>query len=161
MALELIKYQMVVALLFSRYLTPSVIKYDRLFCQAAARDRMMRCDSPNEDIYMWTLSQPNSTCSNLASTDKNVSGRASTSQSFRDRLPVTARLGLPVKPNTPTVDRATHMPSGKDFCERFNLSNALTVKTAGTPTARVCTLAKGAQNSYELQRAHTPLHHSV
>ena len=124
MALELVKYQTVVALLFSRYLAPSVIEYDRLFRQAAARDRAMRWDSPKEDIYVWALTQSNSTSNNVAShfsTGNNLSGGNSTSQSFRDRVPIAARLGPPVKPNTPNTDRATHLPSGKEICKRFNL----------------------------------------
>ena len=44
MALELIKYQTVVSLLFARYPAPSVIEYDRLFRQAAARDRTVCWD---------------------------------------------------------------------------------------------------------------------
>ena len=103
---------------------PSVIEYDRLFRQAAARDRAMRWDSPKEDIYVWALTQSNSTSNNVAShfsTGNNLSGGNSTIQSFRDRVPIAARLGPPVKPNTPNTDRATHLPSGKEICKRFNL----------------------------------------
>ena len=96
MALELVKYQTVVALLFSQYFAPSVIEYDRLFRQAAARDRAMRWDSTKEDTYVWALTQ----------------------------------------------------------------SNSISVSLPTTPTARVTTLVKDAQNAFELQRAHTPLRHS-
>ena len=114
MALELIKYQTVISLLFARYPATSVIEYDRLFRQAAARERTMRWDSPKEDIYVWALTQPN-----LASS--NLHGGHSSSLSFRDRAPITARLGPPVKHNPLTSDRATRMPSGKEICKRFNL----------------------------------------
>ena len=114
MALELIKYQTVISLLFARYPATSVTEYDRLFRQAAARDRTMRWDSPKEDIYVWALTQPNLSSSNLHS------GHSS-SLSFRDRAPITARLGPPVKHNPLTSDREARTPSGKEICKRFNL----------------------------------------
>ena len=123
-ALELIKYQTVVSLLFARYPASSVVEYNRLFHQAAARDRTMCWDSPKEEIYVWALTQPNLTSSNLVphlGMGNSPSGRTSKSLSFRDRLPITAHLGPPVKPNAPTIDRATHTPSGKEICKRFNL----------------------------------------
>ena len=52
MALELIKYQMVVSLLFARYPASSVIEYDRLFCQVAARDCIMRWDSKGRHLCL-------------------------------------------------------------------------------------------------------------
>ena len=53
MALELIKYQMVVSLLFAQYPASSVIEYDRLFCQVAARDRTMRWDSKGRHLHVY------------------------------------------------------------------------------------------------------------
>ena len=123
MALELVKYQTVVSLLFARYPAASVIEYDCLFRQAAARDRTMRWDSPKEDIYVWALTHPSPTSSSLVphpSTGYIPSCGTSSSLSFRDRVPIAARLGPPVKPHTPTVDRATHTSNGKEICKRFN-----------------------------------------
>lgn len=99
MALEHVKYQTVVSLLFARYPAASVIDYDRLFRQAAVQDRTMRWDTPKEDVFVWALTQPNPTSSNPApQPSHNPSGG---SLPFRDnRVPIAARLGPPVKPNT-------------------------------------------------------------
>ena len=121
MALELVKYQTVVSLLFARYPAVSVIEYDRLFRQAAARDRTMRWDCPKEDIYVWALTQSRSSAWSHISLNNNPSSTTGSSLPFRDRVPITARLGPPVKPTTTTVDRATHASSGKEICKRFNL----------------------------------------
>ena len=83
-------------------------------------------------MYVWTLTQPNSTSSNVTphfSTRNNLPGGTTTSQSFRDLVPIAARLGPPVKPNPPTIDRATHMPSGKEI-SALTPANVLKVKTA-------------------------------
>ena len=85
-ALELIKYQTVISLLFARYPAMSVIE------------------------YVWALTQPSLSVS-------NVHG----GQSFRDRAPITAHLGPPVKHNPLTSNRAPRMPSGKEICKRLNL----------------------------------------
>ena len=57
MAVELAKYQAVV---FARYPPAACIEYDRLFRQAAARDRSLRWDVPKEDVSVWALTQPSS-----------------------------------------------------------------------------------------------------
>ena len=112
MALELVKYQTVMCLLFARYPAVSVIEYDRLFRQAAARDRTMRWDCPKEDIYVWALTQSHDGARPHTSLSNHSSSATSSSLPFRERAPITARLGPPVKPNTTTVDRATHASSG-------------------------------------------------
>ena len=129
----------------------SVIEYDRLFRQAAARDRTMRWDSPKEDIYVWALTQP------------SLSGSiVHGGRSFRDRAPITARLGPPVKHNPLTSDRAPRMPSGKEICKRFILGkctrgeDCVFAHKCWYSNCRATTLARSAQNAPELQRGHTP-----
>ena len=159
MALELVKYQTVMCLLFARYPAVSVIEYDRLFCQAAARDRTMHWDCPKEDIYVWALTQSHDGARPHTGLSNHSSSATSSSLPFRERAPITARLGPPVKPNTTTVDRATHTSSGKEICKCFNLGKC----TKGDdcifahiswhswiPPARATTLAGGAPSSSEL-----------
>ena len=110
MAVELAKYQAVVCLLFARYPPAACIEYDRLFRQAAARDRSLRWDVLKEDIYVWALTQPSSVGTNQ--------------HSFRDstRAPISARLGPPPNPSYMSGSRATHTNNGKEICKRFNLA---------------------------------------
>ena len=57
-ALELVKYQTLMAMLFAHYPTPACIEYDKLFRQAAARDSSIRWGALKEDIFVWALTKP-------------------------------------------------------------------------------------------------------
>ena len=73
-ALELAKSQTIIAMFFTNHPASQCIEYDRLFHQAAAKDRTIRWDSIKEDIYVWSLMRR--------------------SQPFRDntKIPIAARL---------------------------------------------------------------------
>ncbi len=57
MALELAKYQTLIAMLFCHYPATSCLRYDRLFRQAASQDASLRWDTVKEDIYVWCLTR--------------------------------------------------------------------------------------------------------
>ena len=61
MALELVKYQTLVCMLFTHYAPLACVEYDRLFRQAAAQDTSIRWDCLKEDIFVWALTLPSHT----------------------------------------------------------------------------------------------------
>lgn len=109
MALELAKYQTMMAMFFMHHPPAACITYDKLFWQAAAADRTLRWDCIKEDIYIWSLTQ------------RHTPFRGS----FRDKVPITARLGPPTNPTDPLkppLNCATHTADGKEICKRYNAS---------------------------------------
>ena len=106
-ALELVKYQTLMVMFFTHHQAEQCINYDDLFRQAAARDPTLRWDAIKEDIYVWAFSKQHQ----------------KPSSSFREKLPITSRLGPPTYATTklPT-DRVTHTTAGKEICKRFNSS---------------------------------------
>lgn len=104
MALELVKYQTLIIMFFSRHYPQQVVEYDKLFRQAAALDQTIRWDSIKEDIYVWALTQRSN---------------------FR---PISARLGPPPGegPATrATSDKASHTSAGKEICKRYNIGKCI------------------------------------
>ena len=57
LALELAKYQTILAMLFSQYPASHCLRYDRLFRQAAAHDPTLRWDELKEDVYVWCFTR--------------------------------------------------------------------------------------------------------
>ena len=109
MALELIKYQTVVSLhdiLHPWSLSMAAFSARRLLAIAQCVGTLQRKISTS-----GPLTQPNHVMGN------NPPGGASSNLSFRDRVPISAHLGTPVKPNVHTIDIAMHTPSGKEICK--------------------------------------------
>ena len=57
MALELVKYQTIMVMLFANHSPIRCLEYDSLFRQAAERDPTLRWDTIKEDIYVWAITQ--------------------------------------------------------------------------------------------------------
>ena len=106
LALELAKYQTLVAMLFAHYPVAACLRYDRLFRQAASQDASIRWDALREDIYVWSFTRHSSPPpSPPRPTARHVTAR----QSFRDRPPVISRLGPPPNPgHTPRLTTGPH-----------------------------------------------------
>ena len=64
LALELVKYQTILTMLFKNYAAAACLQYDHLFRQAAARDTSIRWDTLKEDIFVWALTLPTHTPGN-------------------------------------------------------------------------------------------------
>ena len=75
MALELIKYQTIMVMLFANHSPARCLEYDSLFRQAAARDPTLRWDTIKEDIYVWAITQRH---------DTSTSHSQSSNSTFRD-----------------------------------------------------------------------------
>ena len=88
LALELAKYQTILAMLFSQYPASHCLRYDRLFHQAATHDPTLHWDELKEDVYVWCFTRH---ASPLRPTDR----RTALGQSFRDRPDINSRLGPP------------------------------------------------------------------
>ena len=86
MALELVKYQTIMVMLFANHSPARCLEYDSLFRQAAARDSTLCWDTIKEDIYVWAITQRLNT---------SASQFQSSTSTFRDRLPISAHLGPP------------------------------------------------------------------
>ena len=117
MALELAKYQTLMAMLFANYPAAACLHYDRLFRYAASQDPSLRWDTVKEDVYVWCLTRraPSPIPTPGHSTQDR---RPGTYLPFRDRPPISSRLGPPT--NTP--DRVTHTATGREICRRYNAS---------------------------------------
>ena len=105
-ALEMVKYQTLVIMLFANHPPQHCLEYDRLFRQSAAQDTSLRWDTIKEDIYVWAITKKG--------------------QSFRDKPSIMSRLGPPpdtANSRVPTKpgNRETHDKSGKEICKRYNL----------------------------------------
>ena len=112
MALELVKYQTIMVMLFANHPPARCLEYDSLFRQAAARDPTLRWDTIKEDIYVWAITQRNNT---------STSQFQPSISTFRDRLPISARLGPPPSESGKTTPpHATHTTEGKEICKRYN-----------------------------------------
>ena len=61
MALELVKYQTIMVMLFTNHSPARCLEYDSLFRQAAAHDPTLRWDTIKEDIYVWAITQRHNT----------------------------------------------------------------------------------------------------
>ena len=112
MALELVKYQTIMVMLFANHSPIRCLEYDSLFRQAAERDPTLRWDTIKEDIYVWAITQRH---------DSSASHPLSSNPTFCDRLQLSARLGPP--PNEAakaTPPHATHTAEGKEICKRYN-----------------------------------------
>ena len=83
--LELAKYQTMMVMFFKHHPADACKQYDKLFRQEAAQDRTLRWDSIKNDIYIWAVTQPPA---------------SQRTQSFRDKVPVLARLGPPTTPTS-------------------------------------------------------------
>ena len=112
MALELVKYQTIMVMLFANHSPACCLEYDSLFRQATARDPTLRWDTIKEDIYVWAITQRHNT-----STFQSQSNTST----FRDRLPISARLGPPAaESGKATPPHATYTVEGKEICKRYN-----------------------------------------
>ena len=80
-ALEMVKYQTLLIMLFANHPPQHCLEYDRLFRQSAALDTSLRWDTIKEDIYVWAITKKG--------------------QSFRDKPNIMSRLGPP-PPDTAT-----------------------------------------------------------
>ena len=109
LALELAKYQTMVAMLFTSYPVAACVQYDKLFRQAAGQDPSLRWDALKEDIYVWCFTRQTSPPSSHGQQDRRPGGQ----QSFRDRQPIATRLG-------PPPERATLTATGREICRRYN-----------------------------------------
>ena len=116
MALELAKYQTLIVMLFSQYSSVACLRYDALFRQAASQDPTLKWDTIREDIYVWSLTRHPS--SPTPSSSHHSDERRLGVTSFRDRPPVTSRLGPPVQ----ISDKATHTATGREICRRYNFN---------------------------------------
>ena len=114
-ALELVKYQNIIFQLFTAYSAAAALKYDKLFQQAVARDKLhtLRWDILKEDILVWCV------------TNTNHPFRA------RQLLPAPSRATSAAAGRTSTSsgtppgsfhhpERATHI-AGQEICRRYNL----------------------------------------
>ena len=111
MALELVKYQTMMVMFFKHHPADACIQYDKLFRQAAAQDRTLRWDTIKNDIYVWAVTQPS----------LRQPGVPQRTQSFREKVPVLARLGPPAAtPTSSNPTRVSHTPGGQEICRRFN-----------------------------------------
>lgn len=106
-ALEMVKYQTLLIMLFAHHPPQHCLEYDRLFRQSAAQDTSLRWDAIKEDIYVWAITKR--------------------SQSFRDKPNIMSRLG-PQPPDTSNsrgqpkpANREIHNKAGKEICKRYNL----------------------------------------
>ena len=141
LALELVKYQTILTMLFKNYAAAACLEYDRLFRQAAARDTSIRWDTLKEDIFVWALTLPTH-----AHPARLATNTGSAPQPFRN--PAHARDGAQAtstsragpnsncsRPNRPrdagnkptassstsaTDPRSTHTSTGTEICRRFN-----------------------------------------
>ena len=112
MALELIKYQTIMVMLFTNHSPALCLEYESLFRQAAARDPTLHWDTIKEDIYAWAIMQ----CHNTS-----TSQFQSSISTFCDRLPISARLQPPsAESGKSTPPRATYNAEGKEICKRYN-----------------------------------------
>ena len=59
-ALSLVKYQTLMAMLFRQFTPRACIEYDRLFRQAAGRDACLPWDCLNNQIFVYTFTPPHS-----------------------------------------------------------------------------------------------------
>ena len=126
MALELVKYQTMMVMFFKHHPAEVCIHYDKLFRQAAAQDRTLRWDLVKNDIYVWAVTQP-------SSRQPSASQRT---QSFREKVPILARLGPPATPTASTPTRASHTPGGQEICRRYNFGKC--TKGSDCSFAHVC-----------------------
>ena len=145
MALELVKYQTIMVMLFANNPPAHCLNYDSLFRQAASRDPTLRWDTIKEDIYVSAIEHyHNTSASQFQST-------------FFDRLPMSARLGPPpAESDKSATPHATHTAEGKKSASGTMWDaarggkNASPDTSAGTEAARVSTLANSVPNVLEL-----------
>ena len=142
MALELGKYQTMMVMFFKHHPADACIQYDKLFRQAAAQDRSLRWDAVKNDIYVWAVTQPSF----------RQPGVPQHTQSFREKVPVVARLGPPAA--TPTSSNPTrlsihhtpytihHTPGGQEICRRYNYGKC--TRGSEYSFAHVCAGTRGA-----------------
>ena len=78
--------QTIMVMLFTNHSPAWCLEYDSLFRQAAARDPTLRWDTIKEDIYVWAITHHHNT---------STFQFQSNTSTFRDRLPISARLGPP------------------------------------------------------------------
>lgn len=109
--LELVKYQSTICQLFLAYSAAAALKYDKLFRQAAARNKQqtLRWDAINEDLLVWCATNPPFRTRQQPSTNPRIG----------------TSTGASTYPGTTTgnshhSEHATHTPSGEEICRRFN-----------------------------------------
>ena len=104
-ALQLVKYQTIVCQLFSAYPAASALKYDRLFREAAARNKSgLQWDVLKEDILVWCVTR------NPFRARQQVQSGSSTS-----------RQGpAPAAGSNQQGDRSLLTSTGQEICRRFN-----------------------------------------
>ena len=76
MALEMVKYQTLVIMLFANHPPQHCLEYDRLFRQPVAQDTSLCWDTIKEDIYVWAITKKGSVL--LWKNQYHVSPRATT-----------------------------------------------------------------------------------
>ena len=111
-AFELVKYQTIMVMLFTNHSPARFLEYDSLFRQGAARDPTLHWDIIKEDIYVWPITQRHNTSTSQVQSNMST---------FRDRLPISARLGPPTaESGKATPPHATYTAEGKEICKRYN-----------------------------------------
>ena len=113
LALELAKYQTILAMLFSQYPASHCLQYDRLFRQAAAHDPTLRWDELKEDVYVWCFTRH-------VSPHRPTDRRTAPGQSFRDWPDINSRLGPPPSTSAASEPRTTSTPTGREICRKYN-----------------------------------------
>ncbi len=97
LALELLKYQAIMCMLFSTFPPHTCIEYDRLFRHLISRDPTQRWDTLKDDLFLFNAAQP--------------SFRAPRNTSIHTRLG---------PPSHTDMGRQTRTPSGAEICRRYN-----------------------------------------
>lgn len=106
-ALELVKYQSIICQMFSVHSAAAALKYDKLFRQAAARNKQqtIHWDTLKEDLLVWCVSNP--------------PFRTRQQSSTNPRIGASTHLGTTTGSSHHSA-HATHTPSGEEICRRFN-----------------------------------------
>lgn len=112
-ALEMVKYQTLLVMLFANHPPQQCLEYDRLFHQSAAADTTLDWDMIKDDIYVWAVTKKGQS---FRDKPNIMSHPADTST---NRLPPLDASTNRVQPKS--TNRETHSKSGKEICKRYNL----------------------------------------
>ena len=147
-ALSLVKYQTLMAMLFRQFTPKACIEYDRLFRQAAGQDAYLPWDCLNNQIFVYTftpahahtpevrdqtspfhdaIQQPIQDRQFQRDHSFRLDHSVRSDRPFRDsgqqlageRPPLASRLGPPPRPTV--SNRVTHDASGTEICKRYNV----------------------------------------
>ena len=166
-ALSLVKYQTLMAMLFRQFTPKASIEYDRLFRQAAGRDAYLPWDCLNNQIFMYTFTPPHALTPEVH--DQTSSFHDATQQPTQDRqfqrdhsfcLDRPIRSDRPFRTDCPTQDSGQQL-AGECLplasClgppPRQTASNNVTHDTSG---AEICKWYNvGKCTLYDCQYAHS------